>query len=91
VSTYRSKNWIERHGRCPRGGRRKYLTPAIEDRALEVQLRLAERGHHRAPSIPNLLIAATEELAKLTVLHHDKDFELIAEVTGQPIEQLLWA
>jgi predicted nucleic acid-binding protein len=69
----------------------EYLTPAIEDRALEVQLRLAERGHHRAPSIPDLLIAATAELAKLTVLHHDKDFELIAEVTGQPIEQLLWA
>jgi predicted nucleic acid-binding protein len=68
----------------------EYLTPAIEDRALEVQLRLAERGHHRAPSIPDLLIAATAELAKLTVLHHDKDFELIAQITGQPLEQLNW-
>jgi predicted nucleic acid-binding protein len=68
----------------------EYLTPAIEDRALEVQLRLAERGHHRAPSIPDLLIAATAELAKLTVLHHDKDFELIAQVTGQSLEQLNW-
>jgi predicted nucleic acid-binding protein len=46
--------------------------------ALEVHLRLAELGHHRAPSIPDLLIAATAELAKLTVFHHDKDFELIA-------------
>ena len=54
----------------------EYLTPAIEDRALDVQLRLAERGHHRTPSIPDLLIAATAELAKLTVLHHDKDFEI---------------
>lgn len=68
----------------------EYLTPAIEDRAVEVQLRLAELGHHRAPSIPDLLVAATAELAKLTVLHHDKDFELIAEITGQPIEQLSW-
>jgi predicted nucleic acid-binding protein len=68
----------------------EYLTPAIEDRAVEVQLRLAELGHHSAPSIPDLLIAATAELAKLTVLHHDKDFELIAQVTGQPIEQLSW-
>jgi predicted nucleic acid-binding protein len=28
------------------------------------------------------------ELAQLTVLHVDKDFELIAEVTGQPVERL---
>jgi predicted nucleic acid-binding protein len=66
----------------------EYLTPAIEDRAVEVQLALAGRGRHRAASIPDLLIAATAELAQLTVLHHDKDFELIADVTGQPVERL---
>jgi predicted nucleic acid-binding protein len=62
----------------------EYLTPAIEDRALEVQCVLADRGQRRAPSIPDLLIAATAELCGLTVLHIDKDFELIADVTGQP-------
>ncbi|CAB4365329.1 MAG: PIN domain-containing protein [Actinobacteria bacterium] len=66
----------------------EYLTPKIEDRALELQLALAERGQHRAPSVPDLLIAATAELADLTVLHFDKDFELIAELTGQPVERL---
>jgi predicted nucleic acid-binding protein len=66
----------------------EYLTPRIEDRALELQQALATRGQHRAPSIPDLLIAATAELAGLTVLHLDKDFELIAEVTQQPIERL---
>ncbi len=66
----------------------EYLTPRIEDRAVEVQSTLAERGQHRAPSIPDLLIAATAELAGLTVLHVDKDFELIAELTGQPLERL---
>jgi predicted nucleic acid-binding protein len=66
----------------------EYLTPAIEDRALEVQLLLAEVGKHRAPSIPDLLIAATAELLGLTVLHVDKDFELISEVTGQPTQRL---
>jgi predicted nucleic acid-binding protein len=66
----------------------EYLTPKIEDRAVELQRALAERGLHRAPSIPDLLIAATAELADLTVLHLDKDFELIAELTGQPIERL---
>ena len=67
----------------------EYLTPAIEDRAVEVQLLLADLGHHRAPSIPDLLIAATAELAGVTVLHVDKDFELIASITGQPIERLV--
>ena len=66
----------------------EYLTPKIEDRAVELQRALAERGLHRAPSIPDLLIAATAELADLTVLHLDQDFELIAELTGQPIERL---
>ena len=35
-----------------------YLTPAIEDRALAVQRALAERGQHRAPSVPDLIVAA---------------------------------
>lgn len=66
----------------------EYLTPAMEDRAVEVQGLLAARGQHRAPSIPDLLIAATAEIADLTVLHLDKDFELIAEVTGQPVARV---
>jgi predicted nucleic acid-binding protein len=66
----------------------EYLTPVIEDRAVEVLTLLADRGQHRAPSIPDLIIAATAELAGLTVLHLDKDFEVIAEVTGQPVERL---
>jgi predicted nucleic acid-binding protein len=66
----------------------EYLTPAIEDRAVEVQTLLADRGQHRAPSIPDLLIAATAELAGLVLLHLDKDFELIAEITSQPLERL---
>jgi len=66
----------------------EYLTPAIEDRAVEVLTLLADRGRHRAPSIPDLIIAATAELAGLIVLHLDKDFEVIADITGQPIERL---
>jgi len=66
----------------------EYLTPAIEDRAFEVQMLLADRGQHRAPSIPDLLIAATAEKAALTVLAVDKDFDLIAAITGQPVHTL---
>lgn len=66
----------------------EYLTPAMEDRAVEVQVILATQGHHRGPSIPDLLIAATAELAGLTVLHVDHDFDTIAAFTGQPVERL---
>ena len=66
----------------------EYLTPAIEDRAFQVQMLLADRGQHRAPSIPDLLIAATAEKAALTVLAVDKDFDLIATITGQSIQSL---
>jgi predicted nucleic acid-binding protein len=66
----------------------EHLTPAVEDRTVEVQLLLADRGQHRAPSIPDLMVAATAELAGLIVLHLDKDFDLITEVTGQQVERL---
>jgi predicted nucleic acid-binding protein len=66
----------------------EYLTPAMEQRALDVQMQLADRGQHRAPGIPDLLIAAVAERAGHTVLHVDKDFDVIAGVTGQPTERL---
>lgn len=66
----------------------EYLTPAIENRAVEVQALLATRGYHRAPSIPDLLIAATAELTGFVVLAHNKDFALIAQITGQHIASL---
>ena len=66
----------------------EYQTPAVEDRSMEVLALLVHGGQHRAPSIPDLIVAATAELAGLTVLHLDKDFEIIADLTGQPLERL---
>ena len=71
----------------------EYMTPTIEDRAVQVQLALAGKGQHRAPSIPDLLIAAAAELGGLTVLHLDKDFDLIASIatiTGHAIPRPWW-
>ena len=67
----------------------EYATPSTEDRAVQVLTLLAGRGQHRAPSVPDLMIAATAESAGLVVLHDDKDFELIAEITGQPVQRLI--
>jgi predicted nucleic acid-binding protein len=38
--------------------------------------------------VPDLIVSAAAELGGLTVLHLDKDFDLIAEVTGQPMARL---
>ena len=53
------------------------------DRAIDVLEGLAKYGRHRTAGIPDLLIAAVAERNSLTVLHYDKDFDLIAKVTGQ--------
>jgi predicted nucleic acid-binding protein len=57
-------------------------------RALEVQRLLAHKAglHHRSVKIPDLLVAATAELAGLTVLHYDEDYERVSAVTGQSTE-----
>lgn len=61
------------------------MTGQIAVRALEVQRRLARRGQHRVP-VPDLLIAATAEANDVAVIHYDRDFDRIAEVTGQRTE-----
>ena len=62
---------------------------AAMDRALEVQRLLAAHSGngHRRP-IPDLIVAATAELHGAEVLHVDGDYEMIAEVTGQPMRRL---
>lgn len=44
---------------------------------------LADRGQHRGPSIPGLIIAASAEFAVMRVLHVDKDFDTIVALTGE--------
>ncbi|MHB1785004.1 MAG: PIN domain-containing protein [Acidimicrobiales bacterium] len=61
----------------------------VLDRAVAVQDMLAERGQQRGAKIADLLIAAAAEAAGLVVLHYDHDFDLIADVTGQPTEWIL--
>ncbi len=62
--------------------------PRAEDRSMEIQTLLTDQGQHRAPSIPDLLIAATAEALGHTVLHVDKHFDLITAITHQPVERL---
>ena len=54
-------------------------------RAWEVQGELTGKGQHRSAGPVDLVVAATAELHGLTLLHHDRDFGVIAGVTGQPL------
>ncbi|MDN5749566.1 MAG: PIN domain-containing protein [Pseudonocardia sp.] len=59
------------------------ITETIAERAREVQIRMAARGHHRAAGVVDLLTAAVAEHHGAVVLHYDSDFEHIAATTGQ--------
>lgn len=55
-------------------------------RAMAVQAALWRRGQARAVGLPDLLIAAVAERERVTVLHYDSDYDLIAKGTGQLVQ-----
>lgn len=59
------------------------ISEAIAERAREVQIRMAARGHHRAAGVIDLMTAAVAEHYRAVILHYDADFEHIAATTGQ--------
>jgi predicted nucleic acid-binding protein len=62
------------------------VTGEAVNRALDVHRALAGTSQHRHFRLPDLIIAATAELAGATVVHYDADYDRIAAVTGQPVE-----
>jgi predicted nucleic acid-binding protein len=60
------------------------ISEVIAERARDVQIRMAARGHHRAAGVVDLLTAAVAEHHGAVVLHYDADFAHIAATTGQP-------
>jgi predicted nucleic acid-binding protein len=62
------------------------IDQSVLDRALAVQGELADQGLHRTVKLGDLIIAATAERAGLVVLHYDRDFERIADITEQPTQ-----
>jgi len=59
------------------------LLTAIAQRAKVVQAKLSVLSQHRSAGVVDLLTAATAEHYGAIVLHYDKDFEAIAQITGQ--------
>jgi predicted nucleic acid-binding protein len=86
--------WAARNGteldrvRADRDAGYEWLPTLDEDwrRALRVQVALWHAAQVRAVGLPDLLIAAVAERERVTVLHYDADYELIAKITGQPVQ-----
>jgi hypothetical protein len=86
--------WATRSGaefdlvRADRDEGYEWLATHDEDwhRALAVQGALWHSGHVRAVGVPDLLIAAVAEREHVTLLHYDSDYDLIGEVTRQPMQ-----
>jgi predicted nucleic acid-binding protein len=66
------------------------VAPSAWARAEEIIEQLSRRrgGRHRGIPPVDLLIAAAAEASSLPVLHDDEHFDLIAEITGQPVVRL---
>jgi predicted nucleic acid-binding protein len=66
------------------------IDAAVWQRALDVFQQLAANAplHHRQVKLPDLLVAAAAELDGIAVCHYDRDFDVIAEVTAQPVRAI---
>jgi predicted nucleic acid-binding protein len=58
-------------------------------RALDVHGALWRSGHVRAVGFSDRLIAAVAEREQVTLLHYDSDYDLIAQVTTQPMQWVM--
>jgi predicted nucleic acid-binding protein len=56
--------------------------------AVETQAKLADRGQHRT-SIIDLMVATTAAEHGLTIIHYDRDYERLSEVTGADHEWII--
>jgi predicted nucleic acid-binding protein len=61
----------------------------VWDTVLATQRALVDTSRHRTVKLPDLIIAAVAQRHGATVLHYDADYDVIAEITGQPIRWLV--
>lgn len=59
------------------------------DRATQIQAALAATSRTRAVGIADLLVAAVAERHRVTLLHYDRDFDIVASVTAAPVEWIV--
>ena len=68
------------------GLRRLSMQDEVWDQVLGTQARLSHAGRRHAVDVVDLVVAAVASHHGATLLHYDRDFDAIAEITGQPTE-----
>ncbi len=82
-------DYVRRQRQLHDGFEQLAMPDQVLERALEIQAALATTSGHRGAALPDLLIAATAERHRVTMLHYDQEYDLIASVTGQPMHWIV--
>ncbi len=64
-------------------------TPRSEAVAVEIMEALLSAGLHRCVLLPDVMVASLAVVGRLTVLHHDRDFDRINQIYGEPTAEWL--
>jgi len=59
-----------------------HIDPTAEEHVVEIMRSLPGGSRNGAPAIPRMFVAAVARSNGATVLHYDKDFEVIADASG---------
>ena len=63
-------------------------TPVVVIRAREIQAALAAKSQHRAAGTSDVVIAAFALVYSATIVHRDRDYDIIASITDLMIERV---
>ncbi|MYW03528.1 PIN domain nuclease [Streptomyces sp. SID3343] len=66
----------------------EFVPDSVWTESAELQRSLAQQSWFQCASVVDLAVAVTARWQGLTVLHLDRDFEVIAKVTGQPVQRV---
>lgn len=57
--------------------------------AVEIMEALLSAGLHRCVALPDVMVASLAVVGRLAVLHHDRDFDRINQIYGEPTAEWL--
>ncbi|MFI1576932.1 PIN domain-containing protein [Embleya sp. NPDC020630] len=65
-----------------------HVPESVWTESAALQHRLWEKSQHECASVVDLVVSVTAAHHNLVLLHADRDFEVIAKVTGQPVRRI---
>jgi predicted nucleic acid-binding protein len=65
-----------------------HVPESVWTEAATLQHRLWEKSQHECASAVDLVVSVIAARHNLVLLHADRDFEVIAKITGQPVQRI---